>query len=310
MVLRRRAQELWLTTPQFTQYRRDTRLFVLGPLVMNGILGRSSNCLRRGGTLLVGQGRDIDRLAPTDIYGLPAHVERMLSQLPAGYVAPRVMGVGSGGGIASPALRERVQAIFGSRMDNRYATNETQTICDEMDGQGLGIVAAGVDVRILDAQGQPVPPGQEGQVAVRTPAMADGYLALPQETAEVFRDGWFVTSDVGALVGRRWLRLAGRSDDLVNLGGLKVPALQLEQRLCEQPAIANAAVLAVNVEAVSVGVALVLAPGATQEEALAQMQQALQVTGSVRVLFVGELPRMEATGKLDRMGLLRAFRGG
>lgn len=311
MVLRRSAQERWGAPPLGVQYDPRTRLLMLGPLVMNGILGRSSYCLRAGGTLLVGHGRDIVRMNPTHIYGLPLHVERLLAELPAGYVPPRPVAVSSGGGLAPAQLRQRVQAIFGTWLTNRYASNEVHAICDELDADATGTVAAGVQLRILDAQGQPLPQGQEGTIAVRTPAMADGYLDRPEETAAVFRDGWFITSDVGVLVARRRLRLLGRHDDLVNIGGIKLPAAQLEQRLRAQPAIADAAVLAVNLQGVSLGVALVLAAGATQEEAAAQMQQALQVaegTG-VRVVFVDELPRMQTTGKLDRMGLLRALRG-
>jgi acyl-CoA synthetase (AMP-forming)/AMP-acid ligase II len=185
-------------------------------------------------------------------------------------------------------------------------------ICDELDADGTGVLGPGVDVMILDAAGRPLPPGQEGIIAVRTPTMADGYLGRPEETAAAFRDGWFISGDVGALVGRRRLRLAGRHDELVNIGGLKVPAPQIEQQLRAQRPIADAAVVTVHLQrgAVSVGIALVRAPGASQDEATEALRHTLQLGPDqrARVVFLDVIPRLP-TGKTDRMALLRLFQG-
>jgi acyl-CoA synthetase (AMP-forming)/AMP-acid ligase II len=166
-------------------------------------------------------------------------------------------------------------------------------------------------VRILDEGHREVPEGEYGRIALRTPSMVDGYLGRPEETAAAFHEGWFLSSDVGALVGQRMLHLAGRQDDLINIGGLKVPASRLEAGLRGQPAIADAAALAVHLEdgAVTLGLAVVLAPGATAQQAEAQVASALHVQGDVllRLLVLADLPRL-ASGKIDRQALLRLFR--
>lgn len=309
MVLGRRAQEYWISlglTLQGTGVQ--LRLLMLAPLVINGAFTRSSACLRQGGMLLVGAGADIEQLAPTVVWGLPVQLERLLAGLPAGYVAPQPVAVASLGGLLAPELRVRLQAVFGGRIANRYGSNEAGAVCDDVDAQGVGVLAPGVEVRIEDEGGTELPPGREGVVVVRTPGMADGYLSQPEEVARAFRDGWFVTGDVGALVGWRRLQLAGRHDDLVNVGGIKLPAARIEAQVRQQPAIADCAVQAVLLEggAVTLGVALVLAAGASREEAQGQLRQALRLSAPalVRVVFVPALPVM-GTGKVDRMALLR-----
>lgn len=309
MLLRRAAQEQWIHNGvDLGAFGPQLRILMLGPLVINAGFTRASACLRCGGVLLVGSGRDIEGLAPTYVWGLPLQVERLLDELPPGWRAPRQVPVATFGGTVSAALRARIHAVFGGRIANRYGSNETSAIVDDMDAEATGVLAPGTEVRILDPEGRELPPGRSGIVVVRTPALADGYLGRPEETAAVFRDGWFITGDVGVLVGRRRLRLLGRHDELVNVGGIKVPAHRLEADLRRQPAIADCAVLVVQLQGVMLGIALVKAPGASEEEAQAQAQEALQLPQrtQARVVFVREVPKL-VTGKVDRMALLQAF---
>jgi malonyl-CoA/methylmalonyl-CoA synthetase len=313
MVLRRHVQENWVRSPfDLARFHRDMRLLMLGPLVINAVYGRSCCCLRLGGLLLVGgEGGAIAELAPSHIYGLPVQLQRLVDGLPPGYAAPAPVTVASTGGLMPAVLRERVRALFGGRVLNRYGSNEIGAVCEDLDPDGTGWITPGADIAILGDDGKALPPGEAGMIAMRTPNMADGYLARPEETAAAFRDGWFISSDVGVLVAPRRLRILGRRDDLVNIGGIKVPATKIEADLRAQPAIADAAVLAVSLPggAGTLGVAVVLASGATPEEGGAQVQAALQLVAdtSARVLFLSALPRMH-TGKTDRMALLRLFR--
>ncbi|MDB5860100.1 MAG: hypothetical protein JWQ76_3789 [Ramlibacter sp.] len=313
MLLTGQAQEQWVATgTEKNTYRPGTRLLVLAPLVMNSAFCRSSACLRRGGMVLAGaSGAQLPQLRPNNVWGLPLQLENLLRDVPPDYVAPGPVLVATVGGVVSPALRAATQRVFGGRIKNRYGSNEVGGICEDLDAAGVGVLGPGVDVRILGPQGEELPAGQAGVIAVRTPAMADGYLERPEETAAAFRDGWFVSGDFGMLVGHRELRLLGRHDDLVNLGGIKQPAADLEADLRRQPAIADCAVQAVHLEdgAVSLGVALVRAPDATPETATAQLRDALASWGAmtIRLVFVSAIPTT-AAGKVDRMALLRLLR--
>ncbi|RYY91318.1 MAG: hypothetical protein EOO24_31660, partial [Comamonadaceae bacterium] len=165
-----------------------TRLLVLAPLVVNAGYLRLSGALRRGGTVVAGRAAAIASLAPTHIQGLPAQLARFLDELPAGYASPRRVEVGTFGGRVGAALADGVRAAFGSEVENRYGTNETSTVCAAMDARATGTLEAGVAVRILDGQGRELPPGVEGRIAVRSPAMVDGYHGDAQATAAAFRD--------------------------------------------------------------------------------------------------------------------------
>ena len=138
--------------------------------------------------------------------------------------------------------------------------------------------------------------------------MADGYVGAATQGDTALRDGWFHSGDWGALVGPRLLQLAGRHDDLVNLGGIKLPAVRLEEQIRGLLALRDCAVLAVRLDggAVTVGIALAQEPGTEQAPQLRLLEQSLQLGTGARVLFVDALPQL-ASGKVDRLALLRLF---
>ncbi|RYY82973.1 MAG: long-chain fatty acid--CoA ligase, partial [Comamonadaceae bacterium] len=285
IVLSRGAQEQWLANgTEKRTYLPGARLLVLGPFVMNAALVRSSTCLRRG-AMVIGPdtGLSVPDLDPTHIWGLPLHLEALLRTLPPGWVSPHPVDVALVGGAMSERLRADAARVFGGWIKNRYGSNETGGICEEIDADGVGLLCAGTEVRILGPQGEDLPAGETGTIALRTAMMADGYLGLPEENAAAFRDGWFISNDVGAMVGHRRLRLLGRRDDLVNIGGIKVAASQIEARIAAQPGIADCVLQAVHLDggAVTLGVALVPAPGTSAAEATVAMRDAMQLPADV-----------------------------
>ena len=89
---------------------------------------------------------------------------------------------------------------------------------DEVAGRPL----PGVELEVVDAEDRPQPPGCGGAIRLRAPGMAEGYLDNPQQTAQRFRDGWFYPGDIARWEPDGVLRLLGRADDVVNLGGFKL----------------------------------------------------------------------------------------
>ena len=312
MLLTRHAQEWFLRSGADNGgYRPESRLLLAGPLVMNVIFVRASVCVRMGATVLSMRPSDLAEVDLTHLLVLPATLEEILRGLPAGYSAPRPIQVQTVGGFVSPQLRERTAKVFGTRITNRYGANEVSGICDDLDAQGTGVVSVGVDVRIVDpSTGSELPPGEMGIVEVRSPAMTDGYIGEPEATKAAFRDGWFHSGDWGTLVAPRVLRLAGRIDDLVNIGGIKVPAAKVEAEVRDIAQAADCAVLAINLDAgqTQIGIALVIDPRASRDELRKRIATELKLGASMRarILFLPQLPRM-ANGKIDRIGLHRMF---
>ncbi|HEY8048211.1 MAG TPA: hypothetical protein VIE63_03490, partial [Ramlibacter sp.] len=154
-----------------------------------------------------------------------------------------------------------------------------------------------------------LPHGQLGMIAVRTPGMAEEYIGDPEASRNAFRDGWFHSGDWGTLVGPRVLRLAGRFDDLVNIGGVKVAAAGIEAKVRELVHPRDCAVLAINLDggATTLGIALVMETP-VRDEVRRAIAQHLEVGATVgaRVLFLPALPRM-GNGKIDRVAIHRLF---
>ncbi|MEP6790979.1 MAG: class I adenylate-forming enzyme family protein [Ramlibacter sp.] len=296
-----------------TAFTPETRLLISGPLVMNAAYTRACAGLRAGGAVLSLSGAELPGVAITHLWALPIRLEELLGELPPAFVAPRKIDVAAGGGFISQWLRQETLRVFGGRIVNRYGTNEAGGVCDDLDASGAGLLCAGVDVRILGEQGQEVAAGEAGIIAVRSYSMAEGYLGDDEATRAAFRDGWFYSGDRGALVAPRWLRLDGRHDDLLNIGGIKIAGARVEELIRELPGVLDCCVLSLNLPAGSatVGIVLAVASG-TQREVLAKAlvkKLPLGASTVARILFVDSLPRL-AGGKADRMALHTLFRAG
>jgi malonyl-CoA/methylmalonyl-CoA synthetase len=110
----------------------------------------------------------------------------------------------------------------------------------------VGTPLPGVEVRLVDDCGSTVSPGKSGEIQVRGPAVFLEYWQRPEETAESFRNGWFCTGDV-AVVENGIYRILGRKrKDIINTGGYKVSALEIEEVLLTHPAIKECAVIGVE----------------------------------------------------------------
>jgi acyl-CoA synthetase (AMP-forming)/AMP-acid ligase II len=127
------------------------------------------------------------------------------------------------------------------------------------------------EVRVVDDEGRILPPGQEGEICARGPAMMLGY-ADPQQTAESFdADGYFRTGDLGHITPERAIVITGRKKDLINRGGEKISAKEVEDILHQHPAIEEAAVVAMPHERLGETICTYVTLKAGQELSFDQM---------------------------------------
>lgn len=103
----------------------------------------------------------------------------------------------------------------------------------------------GMEGQALDTRGQPLPAGQVGQLRFRASWAPMAYAHAHNSTEESFHDGWFVSSDVGAINAQGRITLLGRADDGINCGGTKIQPQEVEQVLVTHPDVADAAVVGV-----------------------------------------------------------------
>jgi malonyl-CoA/methylmalonyl-CoA synthetase len=146
----------------------------------------------------------------------------------------------SGSAALPPTVFERLAEATGQRVLERYGMTETiMNVSNPYDGERrpgtVGLPLPGVELRLADG---------DGQVLLRGPNVFGGYWRNAQATAEAFdEDGWFRTGDLGSLDERGYLRIEGRSKELIITGGYNVHPREVEELLLEHPAVAEVAVV-------------------------------------------------------------------
>jgi acyl-CoA synthetase (AMP-forming)/AMP-acid ligase II len=112
--------------------------------------------------------------------------------------------------------------------------------------RSVGRALPGVELKIIDAEGQSLPPGVTGEIAIRSPANMAGYFEMPEATVETIdAQGWLRTGDAGYLDEDGYLFLQDRIKDMIISGGENIYPAEVEQALYGHPAVAEVAVIGV-----------------------------------------------------------------
>nr|MDO8100645.1 long-chain fatty acid--CoA ligase [Candidatus Njordarchaeota archaeon] len=111
----------------------------------------------------------------------------------------------------------------------------------------VGMPMPDTDVRIVDLETgtKVLPQGEAGEIISRGPQIMKGYWNKPEETAQVLRDGWFHTGDVGRMDEDGYFYIVDRTKDMINVSGFKVYPREVDDVLTEHPAVALAAVVGI-----------------------------------------------------------------
>jgi fatty-acyl-CoA synthase len=176
-----------------------------------------------------------------------------------------------------------------------------------------GTPALHCEVKVVGEDGAELPPGRDGEILVRGPNVATGYWNAPDESAQVFVDGWFRSGDIGHFDEEGYLYVVARAKDMIISGGENIYPAEVESVLLESPAVADACVVGRPDErwGEAVVAAVVLRPGSfmTEGEALALFQGRIARYKHPReVRFVDALPR-SALGKIQKQVLRESMRG-
>ncbi len=102
------------------------------------------------------------------------------------------------------------------------------------------------EIRVVDGDGKDVPPDTPGEILIHTPGLMREYFKNPTATREAVRDGWFYTGDLGKLDREGYLYIVGRVKDVINRGGEKIFAPEVEEVLLSHPSVQDAAVVGVS----------------------------------------------------------------
>jgi malonyl-CoA/methylmalonyl-CoA synthetase len=209
-------------------------------------------CVGLHGTLLAGASAvllprfDVDSVLDATgahgaslFFGVPTMYHRLARSSRVGELAALRLCV-SGSAPLPAELHRTLAERGGQHVIERYGMTETlMNVSNPYDGErragSVGLPLPGVELRLSN--------GQDGEIQLRGPNVFPGYWERSNATAECFRDGWFCTGDLGALDPDGYLRILGRSKELIISGGFNVYPREVEEVLLAHPAVAEVAVV-------------------------------------------------------------------
>jgi long-chain acyl-CoA synthetase len=208
----------------------------------------------------------------------------------------------------SASVAETVTRRTGVDWLPAYGTTELPVIaCNPLDGARLdsvGKAVPGVQVRVASLQtGEPVGPGEVGEIQARSESLMAGYLPA-EATRDVLCDGWYRTGDVGYLDTGGWLRITDRSKEMIKVRGFQVAPAEIEAVLHGHPAVEDCAVFGIpdGADGESVVAAVATRAPVDAAELTARVGERLASYKRVsRVVFVPEIPRLPSGKVLRRV---------
>lgn len=155
----------------------------------------------------------------------------------------------SGGAALPVEVLHRFESSFGTRIYEGDGPTECSpvTCVNPVGGRAkpgtVGLPIPGVEMRIVGDRGEDLPRGEVGEIAVRGANVMKGYWGLPEDTKEVFRDGWFLTGDLGTEDEDGYFAIVDRKKDLIIVNGMNVYPRMVEEALYRFPSLREAAVV-------------------------------------------------------------------
>jgi fatty acid CoA ligase FadD36 len=240
-------------------------------------------------------------------FGVPTVWSRVVDDREAAVALSSTRLIVSGSAPLPVPVFDRLAELTGHKPVERYGSTETLiTLSTLADGERrpgwVGLPLTGVQTRLVDDDGAAAPHDGEtiGRLQIRSQTMFDGYLNLPDATAEAFdADGWFRSGDAAVIDDGGMHRIVGReSVDLIKSGGYRVGAGEIETVLLGHPGVSEAAVVGLPDEDLGQRIVAFIVGDAKPDELINYVAEQLSVHKRPReVRVVDSLPR-NAMGKV------------
>lgn len=213
-------------------------------------------------------------------------------------------------------VQEQFEEVTGGKLVEGYGLTESSPVThanflwDKKKVKGsIGVPWPETDSVILSMEtGEPLPPGEIGEIAVKGPQVMKGYWNRPEETEQVLRDGWLLTGDLGYMDEEGYFYIVDRKKDMIIAGGFNIYPREIEEVLYEHPAVQE--VVAAGIpdpyrgETVKVYIVLKDGAAATEDELNEFARKHLAAYKVPRMYeFRKELPKT-AVGKILRRALV------
>jgi len=159
----------------------------------------------------------------------------------------------SGGASLPEKVAQQFANKYGKKIIEGYGLSEASPVVtlnpvSKPKYCSIGKALPGQDVRVVDAEGQPLPPGVVGEIAVRGPIVMKGYFNLPAESARALKDNWLYTGDLAYQDSEGYFFIVDRLKDLIISNGENIYPREIEELLYAYPGIVEASVIGVDDE--------------------------------------------------------------
>lgn len=227
--------------------------------------------------------------------------------------------------MAVDRLKEGIR-IFGNVFRQNYGMTEIAQpitylgpedhIVDGTEAQmkrlsSAGRPAMGVEVKVVDQEGDQVKPGEIGEILLKSNKLFKAYWKMPEETAAAFKDGWFHTRDMATMDEEGFVYIVDRKSDMIISGGFNVYPREVEEVLMAHPGVAETAVIGVPDDIWGEAVKAFIVPREgiklTEEDVIQYCRDKLAGYKKPKsVDFVKEIPK-NVYGKINRRELKEIF---
>jgi acyl-coenzyme A synthetase/AMP-(fatty) acid ligase len=260
------------------------------------------------------------RYPVTTLCAAPTNYRMLVQEDLSAFHFPSLRHCVAAGEPLNPEVIETWRRATGLTIRDGYGQTETVVClanfpCTEVRPGSMGKPVPGFDVAVIDEEGRELPPGQEGDVAIRVrPERPVGlfreYWKDPERTAQVFRGDWYLTGDRAYRDEDGYFWFVGRADDVILSAAYRIGPFEIESVLLEHPAVAESAVVGSPdpVRGQIVKAFVVLARGWEPSEELArQLQEFVKERTAPykyprEIEFVDDLPKT-VSGKIRRVEL-------
>lgn len=304
----------------------DRTLIVMPLFHVHGLLGATLSTLHSGGTVILPAKfsasafwEQAKQYQATWYSAVPTIHQILLARADQDS-APRsgLRFIRSCSAALAPAVFHQLEERFGAPVLEAYGMTEAS---HQMSSNPLppgprrpGTVGkgTGVDIVILNENGDILPAGQQGEVSIRGRNVTNGYLNNPEANKSSFTGGYFRTGDQGFLDADGYLTLTGRLKELINRGGEKISPLEVDAALLEHPAVAEAVSFAAADAKYGeeVHAAVVLKGDATAADIQAFCKARLADFKVPKVIHIADAVPRTATGKIQRRHVAAHFQQG
>ena len=197
--------------------------------------------------------KDIKTYRPTIFVGINTLFNALLNHPDFEKLDHSALVFGLGGGMAmNRAVSEKWQQITKSPLVEGYGMTETSPCAstNPADGTGklgsIGMPLPSTEMRIVDEAGNPLSIGDVGEIQIKGPQVMKGYHNRPDATAEVLKDGWMSTGDIGIMDEDGYFKIVDRKKDMILVSGFNVYPNEIEDVLAMHPKVMESAAVGVK----------------------------------------------------------------